>query len=344
MGRLLFMDGFDHYDSAHFAEKWTAGTWTINPTAGRNGGCASGQGYQSLSKNLPANYNELIVGYAVWFTSLSGYDGNLVESIGFTNNGSAPIVGVGVNSVGAMQGYQNEGFDEPSAAFGTSANALVTPGTWYYYEYHFNLSAGTLVARLNGVEVMNLTGLTFAATAVNQMHALAPINGPTMIDDLYLIDPSQSPPNVWDQAPSDFLGDIRVATVYVSGPGRLTEFTPTPSSDANWLAVSDAIPDDDATYVSSNTVGATDAYAVAAPAVDTILGVQVVALMEKDSAGTRIVELGVGNGTTEAYGSDTSLAGTYGYTTLPFAQNPLTSAPWLAADLSELQLAVKVTG
>ena len=73
-----------------------------------------------------------------------------------------------------------------------------------------------------------------------------------------------------------------------------------------------------------------------------VVAVQVVGDVRKDDSGTRIIALGFGNGTTEAYGTNLSPGNNYAMLTQPFDQNPVTLAPWAPSDLTSAQLAVTV--
>jgi hypothetical protein len=114
------------------------------------------------------------------------------------------------------------------------------------------------------------------------------------------------------------------------------------TSAGNYTAVSEVPPDDDTSYVSSSTAGQIDAYKISSiGTVAAVKAVQIVASARKDDAGTRVLGLGFGNGTTENYDAGTSLGNGYTMIRRTLDQNPLTSAPWAVTDLATAQIAVE---
>jgi hypothetical protein len=339
MGRIVHQDGFDHYDTAHLPAKWSSisgSTCTIVPDAGRTAAALYATG-DTIQKNLPNNYGRLIVGFACKWTI-----NNPTEMFCFTNNSAVghSAIYLGTNSVGAIVvGDTDQYGDEEQVV--TSANALVSAGTWYYFEFDMNFASLALVVRLNGLEVISGTYEfpQFAAGNVaNQVAIGFGYGSESYFDDFYCLDPGDAT----DYWPDTFLGDVTVGSVLMSANGRVNNFIPSPDSNANWENIDEVPPDDDTTFNSSNVVNNVDTYRLESTSVPSVLGVCVVADMRKDNIGSRLVQIGLGNGTEEVYGADIPVSDTYEMSTLSFGQNPFTGAAWEPADLTTLQTAIKV--
>ena len=99
-------------------------------------------------------------------------------------------------------------------------------------------------------------------------------------DDLYVCDSAGSTNN-------GFLGDCRIDTIYPSGAGNYTQFTP--STGSNYTCVDETAPNT-TDYVDGATVGDRDSYALgnlSALSSQTVYGVQVNAAILKDDAGSK---------------------------------------------------------
>jgi hypothetical protein len=158
-----------------------------------------------------------------------------------------------------------------------------------------------------------------------------------IFDDVYICDATGSIHN-------DFLGDVKIVTLLPNGNGRVNQWTRTGgTSSGNYTAVNEVPPNGDTSYVSSSTAGQIDAYTVSSlGTVSAVVAAQIVASARKDDAGTRVLALGFGDGTTESYNAGTTLNGSYIMYTQPLDENPLTSSAWATSDFSGAQLAIEV--
>jgi hypothetical protein len=342
MGRIIMQSGFDHYDTAHIGERWQviSGSPSIATGEGRTGN-ALNVAAGAVQRNLPLNYSRLIVGVAFNFASAPPQ-----TLITFTNDD--PYIKqcfyITVNSVGAVVLGGTDQYGDISNYGPASANGLVAAGSWYYLEWDMNFASGATIVNLNGLQVIDgsLTANGGFGMQVDTASQVALGSGDnTLMDDFYCIDPSDSTGGVADT----FLGDVTVGANVPNGAGRVNNFIPFPNTNPNWENVDEEPPDDDTTYNSSNVVGNVDAYAMATPSgVESIIAICVVADARKDNIGTRIVEIGLGNGTEESYSPDISLADAYQMYSYSFGTNPFTSEAWSPSDLATLQTAIKVTG
>jgi hypothetical protein len=348
MARLFTDSCGDHYDRAHVLLKWS-GTNDINfgiPTissAGRTGNCFQyrcGGGAQFTLGRVFPNAPELTVGLAhkidympssVRLGILQFTDGNTLQTwIGFDN-------------VGRLIAYAN-GVD---IAF--SAPGIVTGNTWIYLEVQVSFApdnTGSVTVHVNGHETINTHGVRTTGTAnasANQFQIMSgnDLCGNSYFDDIYLNDGAVT---AADPNNNGFLGDQQVFVRFPEAPGQLTQWSIGGTSPAatNWQSVSEAAPDDDATYVTTDTVGAIDLYKTASlpSSAQQVTAVQIVALSRSDG-GSVSVEPVVGNGSTHVAGAPTYQNASYGMAFQTYGQNPLTGSDWLPSDFETLEIGLK---
>jgi hypothetical protein len=131
------------------------------------------------------------------------------------------------------------------------------------------------------------------------------------------------------------------------GAGNKTQWAVTGA--ANGYQALQNIPANSSEYISSNTVGQEETVTLTnlfSISLSAVYGVSVGASQEEDTpGGGRSTTLGVGNGTTQNYGTiynDWPLGTTYAYNVTPFSSNPFTSVAWQPTDLTTLECAVKL--
>ncbi len=323
---LLFCDGFDHYDTAHGGEKWDSFNANVQ-SGGREGNCLFAGFRQGATKNVQ-NSAALIVGAAI---NPIDYGTELFEFQDAANT----QVQLFLTSAGALQIQDGNG-----NVLGTSASGVVRTGTWQYVEISVVFSAtGSATVHVNSASVLSLSGINTIPSGnsyANGVGFLGSGDG-TSFDDVYICDGTGTVNN-------NLLGDVKIVLATPNGNGRVNQLSRTGGTSAgNYTAVNNNPPDDDTSYVSSATAGQIDAYTITSiGSVASIKAVQLVASSRKDDAGSRVLALGFGNGTTESYDSGHPLGNSYTMLLRPLDQNPLTSASWATTDLSSAQLALEV--
>jgi hypothetical protein len=233
---------------------------------------------------------------------------------------------------------------------GTTAAGLVPAGIYTSVECYVLVhpSAGVVQVRVEGALVLNLTGITTrnASAGVNTWtswwigHGISAGNGVVDIDDLMLYDDFDNGDGV-----TDFLGDKIGECVFVTGAGTTSAYTRNTGA-TNAECVDDAIPDDDTTYVASDTVAQTDTYAHGALTriVDGIVCVQVGICAKKPSAGTRAIAGVVRSGGTDyPSGTDLYLSTAYQIRVDPRPLDPDTGIAWVAADVDASEIGQTTT-
>jgi hypothetical protein len=336
---LNFFDSMSHYDTTHLPDKWDLLSNAVIANTGREAKAIqfSGQGY--AFKNLASN---LTAGVQAAAFNVGTLPTNPSYLLGFRDAGTMQI-GVGVNASGALVlGYGVTGANQVQTILATSSNGIVTAGQYGFLEIKVGINAttGYAIIRYNEAIVIplqsNIQTQQSANAYYNQVGILCWAATAHSACDFVANDLSGAYNN-------DFLGDVQVIPSFVNNNGRVNQFTPN-GAGANWQCVSETVPDDDTTYNSSNTVGQRDCYRHSIPGgITQVLGLQIVAEVRKDIAGTRVIDLGVGNGTTESFGSDQTLSTSWGFARQIFDSNPNTSAAWASGDLTTFQSAIKIS-
>lgn len=337
---LLFIDGFDHYATADITKKWTAigaGSPVINASAGRRSGGAllcpnATTNTANMQKTLPSSYATLIVGFALKVSAFSA------RSVVRLMDTATVHVNVFLNLDGTLSVRRG------TTVLTTTASALSTD-TWYYLELKatINDTTGSYDLRLNGsswtsgsnvdtrnagnasVNVVSLGTDGVATNALTQS-----------FDDLYVADTSGSAPH------NDFLGDVRIDTLYPTADGTYTQFTPSTGTD-HYALVDETAPNT-SDYVESSTAGHKDSYAMGdlSAITGTIFGVQVSAAALKDDAGARSLKVGVRSSTTDSVDAGTALSTSQLYYSRILQTDPATTAAWTESGVNAAQALVEV--
>jgi hypothetical protein len=329
------MDGFDHYAVGQINAKWTNASG-VNALSGPGrigyGQFAALNGVNVTLTRGISPITTVIVGFAMYYNQSTFATQPIFT---FQDSGANTLATITVTASGGLAG--------PGGA--SSASGILSANTWCYIECQVVLSAtstGSCTLRLNGSTVATVASVVTAASS-NPCALLGFTSGTSGsgsaaidVDDFYVL--NATAPN------NTFLGDIKIYPIYPSGNGRISGFSRFGgTSSGNYTAVNENPPDGDVSYVYTATAGTEDAYTLSALSnVATVKAVQICGYVRKDDTPSHVVALGVGNGTTESFGSGTAVNTTYSYILQPFDQNPLTSAAWAVTDFTTLQGAVKL--
>lgn len=351
---LFFMDGFDHYDGtvANIASSYLAQSGNaLVTTRVRNGthsirGTSSGAGY--LIIGLPALRNVLGVGIGYWQDS--------------ANSGNKMICAF-CNDTGAYGGVTYNVYVQllPSGAIevrrsssvgtilGTSATSILTMSAWNHIEVRALASntVGQVQVRVNGVEVLSLTGVDtvhsgteyFGAIEIDTS-AITGTNGSgntRFFDDIFAWDGEGSVNNT-------FIGDKRVT---ILNPNNNTAV-------AEWTVVGAASPvqainttnDGDTSYITaSDSVPVTSEFELEDPdsTIGQIAGVMTVVVAKKVLSGTAIIEHQLVVSSSATADANHSITDSYAYYNRVHELNPNTGMPWTNSTLATAKLRLKRT-
>lgn len=315
---LLFIDGFDHYSTSDLLKKWSnVGSSTIVNNAGRRGGGAFQPSYNgSASKNLSINTSSIICGFALKCAAASATSVIFVVSDASTNQVYFNAYADG--SIGAFRGN--------GTLLGMSLPGILISGIYQYLEFKILISStnGSVVVRVNGATVLNLTNKNTQQTAnASISNFIVGYFGSfqsAYIDDLYVCDFNGTYNN-------DFLGDCRIDVMYANGPGTYSQFTA--ASGANWTNVSNSTPNL-TNYVSTSIIGNKDSYIFSdLPTAGTVIaGIQISNAALKDDNGFRSISNLIRSGTTDLIGPAQPLSISQLFYSTIVELNPVTTAPW----------------
>ncbi|RWA55357.1 hypothetical protein AU476_07565 [Cupriavidus sp. UYMSc13B] len=334
---LLFMDGFDHYATADQGKKWTLVTGnTINAAAGRRGGGAGSfaavTGY--FRKDLGVQMATAIAGFAMKYASVTGsnnYFFNFFDTVG----GNAQLylrLNTSTNKIELVK--------PGGSLLGTSANALPTD-VFNYIEIKATIhpSAGSVIVKVNGNTEINISGANTRSTANSWVDSvMLGDNGGSLsgtVDDFYICDTVGSIAN-------DFLGDIRIDTLYPTSDGANQAWTPS-SGTTHYTLVDDPTPNT-TDYVSSDVVGAKDTYGMSdiTHTPSAIFGAQVCVASLKNDAGARSMKVVTRSGGSDYSGPATSLSTSQNYVLRLHEADPATSAAWTKTNLNAAEFGAEV--
>jgi len=331
---LLFCDGFDHYATADLGKKWNysySSSNAITATNKRTGtSCfyakrvAGAGAFGYLRKDLLVNFQTLVQGmyfYRVGNSKPAGlwiYDGATVQA-------SCQIA-----TDGFIKLYKG------TTLVATSIRSwAVSSGYYMEFKASFDGANGVLEAKINGEVWVTYSGDT--TQTANDYGNIIRIGGDgssdnddgIYIDDYYLDD-------------ADYLGDVKVETIYPSAAGDATAWTP--SAGDNYAAVDEAAPDSDTTYVSSATVDQIDTYTMGdlVTTAGVVKGVQALAYARKDDAGSRNIALVARPASTDRVGDTKALSDDYNYSIQVWDVNPEDDAAWEIADINGAKFGVKL--
>jgi hypothetical protein len=340
---LLFIDSFDHYQTADMQAKWSsvfAGGIEIIAGGGRCGSQALQLGgIASLVKGIPFASDSGTWGFA-FRPDVQLNDGvTFARVMGMTGE----HMRIARNIDGSISLYRFDGVvgGELKA---TSAPDLLRMGQYYYIEWGFTLdnAAGTAIIKINGATVITFNGQTRGFFGGGPTGIGFQCSGNTIwsFDDLYVLDNLGSPP--WNT----FLGDCKVEYLRPDGPGFTQEWDLVGGA-THWQAVDDNVtPDGDATYIKTTVQGLQDlqTYGGTGLPSGSIFGLQVNLYARKTDSGARSIAPLIRIGGVTAVGQNFQPSfPDYIYQIQVFPLNPVTGLAWAIADVNAAEVGVLVT-
>lgn len=328
---LLFIDGFDHYSAqTDIGKKWsvvTATYPTVTTTLGRRGGGALSVLNTNYYVDRTISSTETVVaGFALYRTSSA--TGDVLKFFEGTTN----HLTLTIDANGKLRLYN-----------GTNAGTLLATGTttiststWFYIELKATIgNSGSYEVKVNGVSEFSSGSADTQNGGTATMDKVRFTGSAVYLDDIYICNTSGSTNN-------DFLGDCRIDTLYPSGAGNYTQFTP--STGSNYTCVDETTPNT-TDYISDATSGDRDSYAFAnltALVSQTVFGVQVSAYAQKSDSGARSLGTMARLTSTDSDGASVALATSYAYISQVYETDPA-SAAWTEANVNSAEFGVKVT-
>ncbi len=312
---LILMDGFDHYGKVEAAEKFWNGT-IFAMVAGRGFG---GQAMNviinnGVGKTLPSSYSTLIAGAALKLNATSGqlmwllHSGSIVAAIGVTGTGHLTLI------------------DSTNSQIATGAT-IIPVETWFYVEIKITVGvSGTAEVHLNGGPEITSTVGNFGTQNINQIEFVnQSLGGDTSVDDVYVADTTGSSPQ------NDFLGNVRVETLYPVADGSYTDWTPK-IAGPHYQMVNETLIDGDGTFNYDATPNDKDTY-ILETFIGTIYGAQLNIGARQGDATLRQLAPLIKQSGTDYLDTTRTLSSDYVFYSWILSKDP-SGADWLAATIN----------
>lgn len=282
---LIFMDGFDDNLTA---DKWTVLSATaIAPGRTLNGLFISSGGVAKTATRAFSSTDShatMFFGFAMSvsvltassFLSIRG-DNNTIDHLSFE-----------ILATAAIQVRRGSG----GPILGTTAPNIFTVGLtdFFFYEIKTVLSdtIGEVQIRVNGVTVLNLTGIDTknggVGTVFDGFNFVRGSGGVLeyTIDDIHVMNGAGAVNNT-------FIGDCSVLTRFPDGNGFYSQGTGSDGNSVDNFLLVDENPPNTTDYVEFDITGEKDTYAFASIPTGTVFGVQQAAFAAKTDAGARSI-------------------------------------------------------
>lgn len=306
-----------------------AGTTIV---AGATGGNAfqmvgSGSNVPFAFTSVPLG-DRIIVGYRFKWNGGDVEHAILTDTLG-TNHVRFAVTAGGIFGTGTVGGSQ----------IGVT---VLSTGVWYYVEWEIitHDTLGEIHCRLNGItEEISVTGIDTRASGSGILSSITFLgaSGRTVtIDDVYIRYATAG-----ETAKTSWYGDIRVDSLFPTGAGNSTQFTP--STGSNWQNVDDADIDSDSTYNQSSTLNHKDTYVTGnLSSTGTIYGVQSQIYARKTDAGARSVGRVYRISSTDYVSTGKPLTIDYIYLDDLTEVSPATASAWTVSEINALEIGAQI--
>ncbi len=314
---LVLVDGFDHYASTQAVEKfWTGSIFTMVPGRGFGGQAMDVIINNQVRKVFPSTYATVIAGAAIQVSDNQA--GLFMALLG----AGATAVAVGIDSV-----TQKLKLVDSSGLIVATGTTVLPIGSWFYVEIKVTKgSTGTATVHLNGAAEIASTVGNYGTSNIDQIefsnHSLG---GDTLVDDVVVMDTSGSAPQ------NDFIGDVRIETLYPVADGSYTSWTPKFGTD-HYAMVNEHLIDGDGSFVYDANPGDKDSY-ILETFIGTIFGAQLNIGARKGDAPLRQIKPLIRQGGVDYLGDLATLSSDYLFYSWRLDKDP-SGADWLAATIN----------
>lgn len=299
---LLYLDGFEHYGTTNVDDTWTIleenktpytkivaeGRTTTHALCFDQSRETGDNGYWqiALSKGQVGQTSG-VLGFALRIENLGDRNPGQWNKLIEITDGNWQCIYVTIHVDGTMTMHAKGTVDVFDLLLAGPSTFSVEDDVWHYVELKWTIhpTAGAMHLKVDGMTIFDLTNVSTDGLSPNgdqwttiRLGGNSAFGHKQFIDDLYLLDTTGAVNN-------DFLGDITVKTVFVEDDGAYSQWTPSTPGD-HYVLVDEADPDDDATYVETETLNDVDTYVFADVATtDTIVGVQLSVNVRKSDQG-----------------------------------------------------------
>lgn len=352
---LQATDGFDAYNSTGANEGlrtvWTQGGaffTNVSMQAGRfggqclrigaNGSSNAASAYRALPANVGPSFG---VGFAYKCSNIGTISTTVLNNVfaSLASLAGTTQVGLALQDNGQVHAYRLTGLNA-GTLLGSSAAGVIAAATWHFIELAvlFSDTVGTLVVKVDGATVINLSG-------IDTMNSATVGAGRLYFQGMNVADSDNASLNEWDDlyiTDGATLGDRRVETIRPNADTADKDFTRSTGSD-NYALVDESTVDS-TDYVQGSTVGDLDLYDLGAlsSTPTTIDAVTVISFAQKTDAASRSIAHVLDLSGTQSTGADKALPASLGKQETIFATKPGGGA-WDATAVNALKAGPKVT-
>ncbi len=312
---LLLVDGFDHYGSLQAVEKF----WNGSPF-----GMVTGRGFGGQAIDVVVN-NPIFKTFDPAST--------VIASAAFKMNGTGNTrlmtleAGGSVVAILSLTGTGNLTLTDSAASLLATGPTIVPYGTWFQVELKVVVgTSGTGEVHLNGGSEIASTVGNFGTADIDRIAFWNNVlGGDTAVDDVVILDGTGSAPL------NDFLGDVRVETLYPLADGIHTDWTPKFGTD-HYAMVNEHLIDGDGSFVYDATPGDKDSY-ILETFIGSIYGAQLNIGARKGDASVRQIAPMVRQAGTDYAGTTRTLSADYVFYSW-LLDTDMLGNPWLAATIN----------
>ena len=331
---IILTDGFDHYNTS--SQKWTGGSMSIS-NVGR-----TGTGGAILNGNVPTKQVQPAQEHAtfIWGKAVKRGSGGTTEFRFLSDSLATQHITVQATTTGEIKVFR--GTTGGTQLGSTTAAGIVPAATYTYVEIKAVLSdtVGAVTVRINGAQVFTVTGADTKNGGTKTVFdgiSMANSIADTNIDDLVLMNGAGS-------ANNDFIGDVKIETIYPTGNGTTSGLTGSDGNSTDNYLLVDETPPNTSDYNGSATDDLYDTYAMGnlATVAGTVYGAVAYAYAAKSDAGTKGGAIMVRSGGTDYEKTDNALGTSYVYYNEIMEQNPNTSTAWTISTINSVELGYKV--
>ncbi len=312
---LVLVDGFDHYASLQASEKF----WTGSPFGMTTGRGFGGQAMvviinNQVRKQFPSSYSTVIAGAALQVD-------DTVPGIVMSLRGGGVIAA----SI-ALSGQHLQLYDSSGLLIATGTTTIPI-NSWFYVEIKLVVgSTGTAIVHLNGAaEIASSIGNYGTSNIDTLEFSNHSLSGHTLVDDVVVMDTTGSAPL------NDFLGDVRIDTLYPVADAHYTGWIPKTGTN-HYAMVNEHLIDGDGSFVYAATALLEDTYRMDT-FIGTIYGAQLNLGARKGDASLRQLAPMIRQSSTDYFGATATLSSDYVFYSWLLPTDPTGSA-WTATTIN----------
>lgn len=356
---VLFCDSFDHYGapsaSGILQDKWYAvgfGATSANvsgmdankgtisssiwrPMTPGDTTCIIGIGFRSVGWPIGENIFEANLFSVLDSTAAGALSPKTFGGIQLFDNGTQ--LSLLLNGVGGIEVRRGQA----AAILGVTRHGLLTAGVFHVIEMKavIHASAGSIVLRVNGEEVLNVSGINTQFTANTSWNLISLGARASSVDNFYVCDGTGGAPG------NDFLGDIHIEALRPQtdavAAGTNAGLTPSSGTDHGAM-VDEATPNSDTDYNAGATAGVKDTYNYPSMVnTGTIYGIQTCLHARKvDNVGKTLAPV-VRSGGTDYDGTPVDVGDGWHYYCQMYALDPATGVAWTSGGVNAVEVGMK---